>query len=67
MSITREDVVKAIALERKVLSVLQGQSTAGIYASIDNADQGFDATTARYAALQEILDQIDRNKGMEEV
>jgi hypothetical protein len=63
MEITREMLLQQIELEREVAEVLKTQAGADIYSTIDHAEVGWDASVARHAALQHLLDVMDQREG----
>lgn len=62
MTITRDQIVHAIALEAKLAEVLTNEARKGVASDVPYYDEGVHATKARHAALQLMLDEHDRSR-----
>lgn len=56
---TRKQLIEAIDVERQLVEILHLEARRGVHADIPHAQAGFEAATARHAALQRLLDVGD--------
>ena len=56
---TRDQLVEAINVERQLVEILHLEARRGVHSDIPHAQIGFEAATARHAALQRLLDVAD--------
>jgi len=59
----RDALIQAIALEEQLESYLKDQANLGIRSKISHAYVGYQAASARRAALQHLLEAADANGG----